>query len=314
MIKRKPGHTDLVVTPLCLGGNVFGWTADERGSFAVLDAYVDGGGNFIDTADVYSTGESESILGRWMSARKNRDRVIVATKVGSHMGTDPHMQGLSRKYILEEVEASLKRLQTDYIDLYQSHRDDPSTPLEESMAAFDELVRQGKVRYIGASNYSAARLREALQASEQHGYARYECLQPPYNLVNRAEYERELEALCLEQGLGVITYSSLASGFLSGKYRSGQDLPSSPRAKRIQERYMNEHGFRILEELDRIAAARHVTVAQVALAWIMARPGITSAIASATSVEQVRELLGAVDVQLSAEEMGALDRVSASTL
>lgn len=314
MIKRKPGHTDLVVTPLCLGGNVFGWTADERGSFAVLDAYVDGGGNFIDTADVYSTGESESILGRWMSARKNRDRVIVATKVGSHMGTDPHMQGLSRKYILEEVEASLKRLQTDYIDLYQSHRDDPSTPLEESMAAFDELVRQGKVRYIGASNYSAARLREALQASEQHGYARYECLQPPYNLVNRAEYERELEALCLEQGLGVITYSSLASGFLSGKYRSGQDLPSSPRAKRIQERYMNEHGFRILKELDRIAAARHVTVAQVALAWIMARPGITSAIASATSVEQVRELLGAVDVQLSAEEMGALDRVSASTL
>lgn len=314
MIKRKPGHTDLVVTPLCLGGNVFGWTADERGSFAVLDAYVDGGGNFIDTADVYSTGESESILGRWMSARKNRDRVIVATKVGSHMGTDPHMQGLSRKYILEEVEASLKRLQTDYIDLYQSHRDDPSTPLEESMAAFDELVRQGKVRYIGASNYSAARLREALQASEQHGYARYECLQPPYNLVNRAEYERELEALCLEQGLGVITYSSLASGFLSGKYRSGQDLPSSPRAKRIQERYMNEHGFRILEELDRIAAARHVTVAQVALAWIMARPGITSAIASATSVEQVRELLGAVDVQLNAEEMGALDRVSASTL
>ena len=314
MIKRKLGHTDLIVTPICLGGNVFGWTADERGSFAVLDAYVDGGGDFIDTADVYSGGESESILGRWMSTRKNRDRVIVATKVGSRMGTDPHAQGLSRRYILEEVEASLKRLQTDYIDLYQSHRDDPSTPLDETMATFDELVRQGKVRYVGASNYSAARLRGALRVSEQHGYVRYECLQPPYNLVNRTEYERELEPLCLEQGLGVITYSSLASGFLTGKYRQGKALPSSPRAKRIQERYMNEKGFRVLEELDRIAAARHVTVSQVALAWIMARPGITAAIASATSIEQVRELLGTVDVQLNAEEVGELDRVSASPL
>jgi len=179
------------------------------------------------------------------------------------------------------------------------------------MATFDELVRQGKVRYVGASNYSAARLRGALRVSEQHGYVRYECLQPPYNLVNRTEYERELEPLCLEQGPGVITYSSLASGFLTGKYRAGKVLPSSPRAKRVQERYMNEKGFRVLEELDRIAAARHVTLSQVALAWIMARPGITAAIASATSVEQVRELLGSVDVQLNAEEMGALDRVSA---
>ena len=189
--------------------------------------------------------------------------------------------------------------------------DDPGTPLDETMATFDELVRQGKVRYVGASNYSAARLRGALRVSEQHGYVRYECLQPPYNLVNRTEYERELEPLCLEQGPGVITYSSLASGFLTGKYRAGKVLPSSPRAKRVQERYMNEKGFRVLEELDRIAAARHVTLSQVALAWIMARPGITAAIASATSVEQVRELLGAVDVQLNAEEVGALDRVSA---
>ena len=314
MIKRKLGHTDLIVSPLCLGGNVFGWTADERSSFAVLDAYTDGGGNFIDTADVYGSGTSESILGRWMSTRKNRSRVILATKVGSRMGTDPNAQGLSRQYILEEVEASLKRLQSDYIDLYQAHRDDLDTPLDETLAAFNDLVQQGKVLYIGASNYSAARLQEALKVSEQHGYVRYECLQPPYNLVNRAEYERDLEALCLAQGLGVITYSSLASGFLTGKYRQGQDLPSSPRAKRIQERYMNEKGFRVLEELDRIAAARHVTVSQVALAWIMARPGITAAIASATSVEQVRELLGAVDVQLSAEEVGALDRVSASPL
>ena len=307
MLKRKLGHTDLSVTPLCLGGNVFGWTADERSSFAVLDAYVDGGGNFIDTADTYSVGGSESILGRWMSTRKNRDRVILATKVGSHMGNDPNAHGLSRRYILEEVETSLKRLQSDYIDLYQAHRDDQNTPLDETMAAFHDLVQQGKVRYVGASNYSAARLREALQVSDQHGYVRYETLQPPYNLVNRAVYEGELEALCLEQGLGVITYSSLASGFLSGKYRSGKDLPSSPRAKGIQERYMNEKGFRILEQLDRVAAAHHATVAQVALAWIRARPGIAAAIASATSAEQVRELLGAVELSLKEEDMETLD-------
>jgi len=307
VLKRKLGHTDLSVTPLCLGGNVFGWTADERSSFAVLDAYVDGGGNFIDTADTYSVGGSESILGRWMSTRKNRDRVILATKVGSHMGNDPNAHGLSRRYILEEVETSLKRLQSDYIDLYQAHRDDQNTPLDETMAAFHDLVQQGKVRYVGASNYSAARLREALQVSDQHGYVRYETLQPPYNLVNRAVYEGELEALCLEQGLGVITYSSLASGFLSGKYRSGKDLPSSPRAKGIQERYMNEKGFRVLEQLDRVAAAHHATVAQVALAWIMARPGITAAIASATSAEQVRELLGAVELSLKEEDMETLD-------
>ena len=307
MLKRKLGHTDLSVTPLCLGGNVFGWTADERSSFAVLDAYVDGGGNFIDTADTYSVGGSESILGRWMSTRKNRDRVILATKVGSHMGNDPNAHGLSRRYILEEVETSLKRLQSDYIDLYQAHRDDQNTLLDETMAAFHDLVQQGKVRYVGASNYSATRLREALQVRDQHGYVRYETLQPPYNLVNRAEYERDLEALCLEQGLGVITYSSLASGFLSGKYRSGKDLPSSPRAKGIQERYMNEKGFRVLEQLDRVAAAHHSTVAQVALAWIMARPGITAAIASATSAEQVRELLGAVELSLKEEGMETLD-------
>jgi len=271
VVMRKLGRTQLSVTPLCLGGNVFGWTADEQRSVAVLDAYIDGAGNFIDTADTYSVGESESILGRWMSGRKNRSHIILATKVGSSMGGDPAMQGLSRRYIMEEVEASLKRLQTDYIDLYQAHRDDPNTPLDETMAAFDDLVRQGKVRYIGASNYSAARLREALQVSDQHGYVRYECLQPPYSLVNRADYERELEHLCLEQGLGVISYSSLASGFLTGKYRPGQNLPSSPRAKRIQERYMNEKGFRILEQLDRVAEAHHATVAQVALAWVMAR-------------------------------------------
>ena len=289
---------------------MFGWTADEQHSVAVLDAYVDGGGNFIDTADTYSVGESESILGRWMAARKNRSRVIIATKVGSRVGGNPAMQGLSRRYIVEEVEASLKRLQTDYIDLYQAHRDDPNTPLDETMATFHDLVRQGKVRYIGASNYSAARLREALRISEQHGYTRYACLQPPYNLVNRAVYEGEIESLCLEQELGVITYSSLASGFLSGKYRMGKEASSSPRAKGVQERYMNEKGFRVLEQLDRVAAAHSATVAQVALAWIMARPGITSAIASATSVEQLRELLGAVELKLTGEDMEALDKAS----
>jgi len=289
---------------------VFGWTADEQRSVAVLDAYVDGGGNFIDTADTYSAGESESILGRWMGARKNRSRLIIATKVGSRMGGNPTMQGLSRRYIIEEVEASLKRLQTDYIDLYQAHRDDPNTPLDETMATFNDLVRQGKVRYIGASNYSAARLREALRISEQHGYIRYECLQPPYNLVNRAVYEGELESLCLERELGVITYSSLASGFLSGKYRMGKEVPSSPRAKGVQERYMNEKGERVLAQLDRVAAAHAATVAQVALAWIMARPGIISAIASATSVEQLRELLGAVDLKLTGGDMEALDKAS----
>ena len=307
MLKRKLGPTALSVTPLCLGGNVFGWTANEPGSSAVLDAYVDGGGNFIDTADVYSEGESESILGRWMNTRKNRSHLIIATKLGSRMGAAPDMQGLSRRYMMEEVESSLKRLQTDYIDLYQAHRDDPYTPLEETMAAFDDLVHQGKVRYIGASNYSATRLRKALQVSDQHGSVRYECLQPPYSLVNRAEYEGDLESLCIEQGLGVITYSSLASGFLSGKYRAGKKLPFSPRAKRIQERYMNEKGFRILEQLDQVAAAHHATVAQVALAWIMARPGITAAIASATSAEQVRELLGVVDLKLDEEDKKTLD-------
>ena len=310
MEMRKLGRTALPVASLCFGGNVFGWTAGEQRSVAVLDAYVDGGGNFIDTADTYSAGESESILGRWMGARKNRSRVIIATKVGSRMGGNPAMQGLSRRYIIEEVEASLKRLQTDYIDLYQAHRDDPNTPLDETMATFTDLVRQGKVRYIGASNYSAARLREALRISEQHGDVRYECLQPPYNLVNRAVYEGELESLCLERELGVITYSSLASGFLSGKYRTGKEVPSSPRARGVQERYMNEKGERALEQLDRVAAAHSATVAQVALAWIMARPGISSAIASATSVEQLRELLGAVDLKLTGGDMEALDKAS----
>ncbi len=318
MLMRTPGRTDLQVAALCLGGNTFGWTTDEQTSFTVLDAYAEGGGNFIDTADVYSTwvpghagGESEAVLGRWMSERKNRDRVIIATKLGSRMNNDPQRQGLSRQYILKAVEDSLRRLQTDYIDIYKAHRDDANTPLEETMATFNELVQQGKVRYIGASNYSAERLAVALQVSDQHGYARYQTLQPPYSLVNRAEYERDLKDLCIRQGLGVITYSSLASGFLSGKYRHGQPIPSSPRAKGIQQRYMNEQGFRILEQVDEIAAAHDATPSQVSLAWILAQPGITAPIASATSVEQVRELLDAISLKLTDEELQSLDRVSA---
>ena len=250
MLMRTPGGSDMQVAALCLGGNVFGWTTDEQTSFAVLDAYVEGGGNFIDTADVYSTwvaghegGESEAVLGRWMNARKNRDQIVIATKVGSRMNNDPHRQGLSRQYMLRAVEDSLRRLQTDYIDLYQAHRDDQDTPLEETMATFNELVQQGKVRYIGASNYSAERLAAALKVSNQHGYARYETLQPPYSLVNREEYERDLKHFCMEQGMGVITYSSLASGFLSGKYRPGQAIPSTPRAQGIKKTNEQKRGI-----------------------------------------------------------------------
>ena len=239
MLVRKLGRTGLKVSALCLGGNTFGWTTDQKASEAVLDAYVEAGGNFIDTADVYSRwapgnkgGESEIALGIWLAARKHRASVLIATKVCGPMGPGPNDAGLSRTHIMEGVEASLRRLQTDYIDVYQAHWDDKETPLEETLRAFDDLVGQGKVRYIGASNYPAWRLTRALWESQRHGYARYECLQPKYNLVIRDEYERELEPLCLEQGLGVIPYSSLASGFLSGKYRAGETLPKTRPGRR----------------------------------------------------------------------------------
>jgi len=305
---RKLGRSTLEIFPLSLGTNVLGRAIDEPTAFVVLDAYVEAGGNCIDTADVYSAGESELILGRWMKTRGNRDRVIIATKLGSQMG--PGKQGLSRRYIFEAVEASLKRLQTDYIDLYQAHRDDADTPLEETLQAFDELVHQGKVHVIGASNYSAARLAEALQVSQEHGYVRYESLQPLYNLLDREAYERELELLCREHELGVITYFSLARGFLTGKYQPNKALPQSIRAQGVQDRYMNEQGFRILAEVERVASRYHATPAQVALAWIIARPGVTAPIASATSVQQVRELLGAVELNLDGEAITALNKVS----
>ncbi len=318
MEMRKLGRTGLKVAPLCFGGNVLGWTTDERTSFDVLDAYVEGGGNFVDTADSYSRwapghagGESEAVLGRWMHERGNRARIIVATKVGNAMGDGPNDRGVSRARIMSSVEQSLRRLQTDYIDLYQAHIDDRDTPLDETLRAFDDLIRQGKVRYIGASNYRAWRLATALWTSDTHGYARYETLQPRYNLAARDEYERELEPLCQEQGIGVITYSSLASGFFSGKYRAGQPLPATARAQGVQRGYMNERGFATLDAVDRIAREYGATPGQVALAWILARPAITAPIASATSVEQTREMLGAADLHLSADALAILDAASA---
>jgi aryl-alcohol dehydrogenase-like predicted oxidoreductase len=315
---RKLGRTGLKVSALCLGGNTFGWTTDQAVSEAVLDAYVEAGGNFIDTADVYARwapgnkgGESETALGIWMAARRNRHAVIVATKVCGPMGPGPNDGGLSRQHIVEGVEASLRRLQTDYIDLYQAHWDDKDTPLEETLRAFDDLVRQGKVRYLGASNHVAWRLTRALWVSDRHGFPRYECLQPKYNLVIRDEYERELEPLCLEQSIGVIPYSSLASGFLSGKYRRGGALPATARAAGVQKTYMNERGFAVLAAVEKVAAGAGATPAQVALSWLAYRPGITAPIASATSVAQLKEIAAAVDLRLDAEARKTLDEASA---
>ena len=318
MEARKLGRTGLKVSALCLGGNTFGWTTDQAVSEAVLDAYVEAGGNFIDTADVYARwapgnkgGESETALGIWTAARRNRPAVIIATKVCGPMGPGPNDGGLSRQHIMEGVEASLRRLQTDYIDLYQAHWDDKDTPLEETLRAFDDLVRQGKVRYLGASNHVAWRLTRALWVSDRHGFPRYECLQPKYNLVIRDEYERELEPLCLEQSIGVIPYSSLASGFLSGKYRRGGTLPTTARAAGVQKTYMNERGFAVLAAVEKVAAGAGATPAQVALSWLAHRPGITAPIASATSVAQLKEIAAAVDLRLDAEARKTLDEASA---
>lgn len=318
MLTRRLGRTGLKVAALCLGGNTFGWTTDQKASEAVLDAYVEAGGNFIDTADVYSRwvpgntgGESETALGVWLTARRNRHAVLIATKVMGPMGPGPNDQGLSRFHIIAGVEASLRRLRTDYIDLYQAHWDDRDTPLEETLRAFDDLVRQGKVRYIGASNYHAWRLTRALWESDRLGTVRYECLQPKYNLVMRDEYERELEPLCLEQGVGVIPYSSLASGFLSGKYRAGEALPKTARAGGVEKTYMNERGFRVLAAVEKVAASANATAAQVSLSWLAHRPGITAPIASATSVGQLKELLGGIELRLDAEATAALDQASA---
>jgi aryl-alcohol dehydrogenase-like predicted oxidoreductase len=315
MKNRKLGPSGLNVSPLCLGTNVFGWTTDEKTSFAILDALVAAGFNFIDTADVYSRwvpshkgGESETIIGNWVRKTGNRSKVIIATKVGMEMG--PNDKGLSKTYILRAVERSLERLQTDYIDLYQSHQDDAATPIEETLEAYAELIKQGKVRAIGASNYTAERLAAALQASERHGYPRYESLQPHYNLYERAGYEAALEPLCVAKGLGVIPYFSLASGFLTGKYRSERDLSKSPRGQSVKK-YLDERGLRILAALDQVAQEKHSTPGKVALAWLLARPSITAPIASATSVPQLHDLIDATKLTLDTASIELLTQASA---
>jgi aryl-alcohol dehydrogenase-like predicted oxidoreductase len=314
MKKRQLGQSSIEVAPLMLGGNVFGWTADEATSFKILDAFVAAGLNFIDTADSYSTwvpghqgGESETIIGNWFKRSGKRDKVVIATKVGSEIPGQG--KGLSKAWIMRQVEASLKRLQTDYIDLYQSHRDDPNTPVEETLETYAQLIQQGKVRVIGCSNFTAERTKESLAASANHGWPRYESLQPHYNLYERAAYESTLEPLALQEKLGVIPYYSLASGFLTGKYRSQDDLKKSQRGQSTKK-YLNDRGFRILQALDQVAERYQAKPAQVALAWLMARPSITAPIASATSVEQLNELAQATQLALDRESMEKLNKAS----
>jgi aryl-alcohol dehydrogenase-like predicted oxidoreductase len=309
----KISTTDLDVFPLALGGNVFGWTAGEQESFTVLDAYAAAGGNFIDTADMYSEwvpgnsgGESETIIGRWMKARGNRDRIIIATKVGKLS----RLSGLSAKTIKVAVEQSLERLQTDRIDLYYAHADDPQTPLEETLGAFDALVRNGKVRYIAASNYSASRLAEALEVSTRHGFARYVALQPHYNLMEREEYEGALADVVRREGLSAIPYFALAKGFLTGKYRPGGPEVKSARAEGARA-YLDERGLRVLAALDEIAGAHHTTVAAVALAWLLAQPTVVAPIASARNTAQLAEILPFVELRLTQEELDTLATASA---
>lgn len=294
------GSTDLDVFPLCLGGNVFGASADEQQSYAVLDAYVEAGGNFIDTANIYAGGASEEIIGRWMALRRNRDQIVLATKVG--MGKKP---GLSPQRIAEAAEESLRRLQTDRIDLYYAHQDDESAPLEQTLGAFDALVRAGKVRHIAASNYEADRLAAALQVSERDGFARYIALQPHYNLVVREEYEGPLQELCAAEGLACLPYFALAQGFLTGKYRPGGGDVQSTRAARASA-YLDERGLRVLSVLDEVSAAHRVSVAAVALAWLAAQPTVATPIASARTVEQLAELLPFATLTLSDSEIESL--------
>jgi len=315
MKKRKLGNSGLEVAPLALGGNVFGWTADEPTSFRLLDAFVAAGCNLIDTADMYSTwvpgnkgGESETVLGKWLKRSGNRGKVLIATKVGMEMG--PDRKGLSKTYILRAAEDSLRRLQTDRIDLYQSHTDDPETPLEETLEAYAQLIRQGKVRAIGASNYTAERLKQALEAGARPGVPSYQCLQPLYNLYDRAGYETDLEPLCLEKGVGVIPYFALASGFLTGKYRSEKDLANRSRGD-IVKKYLNDRGFRILDALDQVAGQYHTGPAVVSLAWLMSRPSVTAPIASATSLDQLSDLIDATRLTLDPSSIERLDLASA---
>lgn len=318
MAKRKLGNSAIEVAPFALGTNVFGWTVDESTGFKLLDAFVDAGFNLIDTADIYpkwapgcESGESEALIGKWLARSGRRNSVIIATKVGIEMASGS--KGLSKAHVLRSAEDSLRRLRTDYIDLYQSHKDDPETPLEETLEAYEQLIRKGKVRVIGASNYGADRLRLALDVSEKNSLPRYESLQPQYNLVERAGYEATLEPLCREEHLGVITYYSLASGFLTGKYRKEADLAGSARGKAVKK-YLNERGQRVVAALDEISRRLNATPAQVALAWLIARPSVTAPIASATSLDQLNDLLEATKLTLDVSAIEQLNHASAYSI
>ena len=315
MEKRQLGNTDLQVYPIAFGGNVFGWTLDEKQSFEILNGFTGAGFNFIDTADVYSRwkpgnsgGESEKIIGKWIKEKKNRHEIILTTKVGSDMGDGK--KGLKKDYILKAVEDSLKRLQTDYLDLYQTHFDDLETPVLETLEAYDQLVKDGKIRWIGASNMSVERLKESLATSAEHQLPSYETFQPHYNLYEREAYENGLEPVCLGHGLGVITYYSLESGFLTGKYRTKTDLDKSPRGGKM-EQYFNERGFRILEALDEISKQYNTTPAAVALAWLIQRPSVTAPIVSATSLKQLDSIIEAPKLDLDANAIAFLTANSA---
>ncbi len=315
MKKRQLGRSGLEIAPIVFGGNVLGWTVDPATGFKILDAFVHAGFNAIDTADTYSRfvpgnkgGESEAIIGNWLKGRGKRDDVLIFTKVGHEMG--PDKKGLSRRYIKTEFEESLKRLKTDYVDLYQSHRDDASVPMEETMEVYAELIAEGKVRAIGASNFSAARMQESLDVCREKNLPRYEAVQPGYNLYARAGYETELEKFCLKEKIGVIPYYALASGFLTGKYRSAADFGKSQRGGRMAD-FLNPRGVRILAALDSVAASHGSTPAAVALAWLIARPSITAPIASATSLEQLKDFSRAVHLKLTPADIAALDHASA---
>ncbi|MCB0076676.1 MAG: aldo/keto reductase [Anaerolineales bacterium] len=314
---KRLGRTGLKVSELCLGTMQWGWTADENSAFEVMDEFVEAGGNFIDTADIYSRwvegnegGVSETVIGRWMRARGNRDQIVLATKVRGPMGDGPNDQGLSRAHIMDAVDASLRRMQTDYIDLYQSHAFDADTPIDETLRAYDDLVRAGKVRYVGASNYPAWRLMQALWSADTNGTARYDSLQPHYNLAHRAEFERELKALCEQYGIGVIPYSPLAGGFLTGKY-SRDAATNSQRADGVRNKYFNEAGWRTLDALRGVANEVGSTPIAVALAWQLAQPVITAPIIGANSVEQLRGSLAATNVGLSDAQVQRLNDASA---
>jgi len=315
MEKRQLGTTDLHVYPVAFGGNVFGWTIDEKKSFEILDAFTGVGFNFIDTADVYSRwkpgnegGESETIIGNWLKKNKNRNEVIIATKVGSDMGKGK--KGLAKKYILQAAEDSLKRLQTDHIDLYQTHFDDESTPIEETLEAYAQLIKDGKVRHIGASNLSPERLKESLEIAAANGLPLYQTFQPEYNLYEREKFENGLEPLCLGNNLGVLNYYSLASGFLTGKYRSKDDLAQSARGGGV-EKYLDDRGFKILAVLDEVSKTLNSNPATVALAWLIHRPSVTAPIVSATSIDQLQSIIQAPDLAITAHEIELLTQESA---